>query len=133
MKGAFADWYEELAQQISDVSSTGTGIPVAKANDESESKVAPTVVSILTTSPSINVPTRGNSVQQHREKLNTLPEDIGVSKASVDAGFPRKVSPGQYFADLCHENMQKHVCNDIAKWQIKQFSNYKKSGLYTMS
>ena len=68
MKGAFADWYEELAQQISDVSSTGTGIPVAKANDESESKVAPTVVLILAGSLLLNVPARGNSVQQHSEK-----------------------------------------------------------------
>ena len=35
--GAVADWCEELAQQISDHSSTGTGNPLAKANDESES------------------------------------------------------------------------------------------------
>ena len=41
---------EEFAQQIPDHSSTGTGNPVAKVNNESASKVASTVVSILTNS-----------------------------------------------------------------------------------
>ena len=57
--GTVADWCEKFAQQISG-SSSGTGKMVAQVNDESESKVAPTVVSILTKSPLINVPAQGN-------------------------------------------------------------------------
>ena len=95
--GAEADWCEELAQQIADHSSTRTGHLVPKVKNESESKVAPTDVSILTKSPLINVQARRNSVQQHREKFENLPEDIRVSKASEDAGFIRKVSRGQHF------------------------------------
>ena len=40
--GAVSDWCEELAQQITDHSSSSTGKPVAEVNDESEPKVAPT-------------------------------------------------------------------------------------------
>ena len=65
--GAVADWCEELAQQISDHSSLSTGHLVAKVKDDSESKGAPTVVSILTKAHLINVPARGNSVQQYRK------------------------------------------------------------------
>ena len=43
------------------------GNPVAKMNDESESKVAPTVMSILTSSLLINFPVQGNLVRQHNE------------------------------------------------------------------
>ena len=60
--GAVADWCEELAQQIADLSSTGTRNPVAKVNNESESQVAPTDVSILSKSPLTSVLGRGNSV-----------------------------------------------------------------------
>ena len=70
--GAVADWCEELAQQISDHSSSSTGNPVANVNNESESKVAPTVVSILTNSLLINVPAEGNLVQQHKERFETF-------------------------------------------------------------
>ena len=68
---------------------------MAEVNDESESKVSHTFVSILTESPLINVPTPGKSVQQHREKIEKRCRDIHVRKASDDAGFERKVSPGK--------------------------------------
>ena len=76
-------------------SSSGTGNLVAKVNNESESKVAPTVVSILTKSPATF-----QLVQEHRENFENLPEDIRVSKACDDAGFRRKVSLGQVFVTL---------------------------------
>ena len=70
--GAEADWCEELAQQIANHSSTRTGNLVPKVKNESESKVAPTDVSILTKSPLINVQARRNSVQQHRKNSKTF-------------------------------------------------------------
>ena len=60
---------------------------MAKANNESGSKVAPTVVTILTNSLLINAPAQGNLVQQHKERFENFPEDIRMSKASGDAGF----------------------------------------------
>ena len=71
VNGAVADWREELAQQISVQSSTGTRNPVAKVNDESESKVSPTDVPILTQLLLINVPAQGTG--SCRE--NTSPRD----------------------------------------------------------
>ena len=49
-----------ISHKISVHSSSNTGNSVAKVNDDSESKVAPTVVSIMTESPLINVPAQGN-------------------------------------------------------------------------
>ena len=69
-------------------------------NNESESKVAHADVAILTKSPMIKVLARKNSVQQHKERFENLPEDIRVSKASGDAVFIRKVSPGQCFVTI---------------------------------
>ena len=74
--GAVADWCEELSQQISDHFSSSTGNLVAKVNDDSESKVSPIGVSILTKQLLINVPAQGNLVQQHKERFENLPEDI---------------------------------------------------------
>ena len=59
---------EELALQIADHSSTGAGNPVAEVDNDSESEVFPADVSILTTSPVINVMARGSLVQHHRDK-----------------------------------------------------------------
>ena len=61
-----------------------------------------TDVSILTKTLFINVPARGKSVQQHRQKIKNFPEDKRVSKASDNAGFFRKVSRGQGFVTI-HE------------------------------
>ena len=97
---------EELAQQISDHSSSSTGKPVAKMNDESESKVALPVMSILTSSALINVPVQGTLVRQHNERFENLPEDIRARKAGADAVFCGKVSPGQYFVNSWHLNWQ---------------------------
>ena len=100
--GAVSDWCKELAHQISDPSSSSTGKLVADVNDESESKVVPTAVSILTNSPFINVPVQGNVMRQHKERFENLPEDIRVSKTGDDAGFIRKVSREQYFVTIHH-------------------------------
>ena len=51
------DWCQELAQQIAEHSSSGTGNLVAEVNNDSESKVAPAHVPILTKSRMINVKT----------------------------------------------------------------------------
>ena len=58
---------------------------MAEVSDGSESKVAPTVVSILKNSPLVNVPVQGNLVRQHKERFENLPEDKRVSKAVDDA------------------------------------------------
>ena len=98
--GAISDWCEELAQYLSDPHSTSTRILVAELNDESESRVAPNVVSILTNPLWINVPVQGDSLRRHNERFEHLPEDIRISKASEDAGFMRNVSRGQCFVTI---------------------------------
>ena len=65
--------------------------------DDSESRVTPDVVSILTNPLSINVPVQRDLLRRHDNRFENLPEDIRVSKVGEDAGFMRKVSPGQYF------------------------------------
>ena len=95
--GTVSDWCEELAQQISDPCSTITGKPVAELNDESETRVAPTVASIQ---PLINAAVQGNLVRQRNERFENLPEDVRVSKAGEDAEFLRKVSRERYFVTI---------------------------------
>ena len=53
---AISNWCEELALQISDPSSYNTRKPVAELHYESESRVAPTLISILTNAPLVDVP-----------------------------------------------------------------------------
>ena len=69
-------------------------------NDKSESKVAPTVVSILTHSPLINDPVQGNLVRQHKGIFEHLPEIFECVKLAqtwmdldVLAQFEKKTSP----------------------------------------
>ena len=64
-------------------------------NDESESRVAPNVASILTNSPLLNAPVQRKPGASTQRKIENLPEDIRVSKAGDDAGFMRKVYLGQ--------------------------------------
>ena len=65
--GTVSNWCEDRAQHTSDPHSASTRTPVAELNDESESRVAPNVVPILTNPPMINVPAQGNLVQQHKD------------------------------------------------------------------
>ena len=39
-------------------------------------------------------------MRQHKERFENLPEDVRVNKASDDAGFISKVSPGQCFVTI---------------------------------
>ena len=94
--GAVSGWCEELAQQISDQSSSSTGIPVAEMTDESESRISPNVVSILANPLSINFPVQGGLLRRHNKRFAKLPEDIRVSKATEDDDSMRKISRGQY-------------------------------------
>ena len=97
---AGADWCQELAQRIAAHSSFRTGNLVAKVNNESESQVPSADVWKLTKSPVFSVGARGSSVQQHKEKVENLPEDLEVAKARDGAGFIRNVSPGQLFVAI---------------------------------
>ena len=74
--GAVSDWCGELAQQISEHSSSSTGRPVAEMNDESGSRISPSVVSILTNPPSMYVPVHGDFLRRHNKRFENLPEDI---------------------------------------------------------
>ena len=74
--GAVSDWCGELAQQISEHSSSSTARPVAEMNDESESRISPSVVSILTNPPSMYVPVQGDFLRSHNKRFENLPEDI---------------------------------------------------------
>ena len=62
-------------------------------NGEAESRVSPNVVSILTTPPFDQCYNTGRPVASSQQKN-------GVSKASEDAGFTRKVSLGQCFVTI---------------------------------
>ena len=75
------------------------GYLLAEVKDESESRVAPNVVSILTNSPLINFPVQGDLLRRHNERFENLPEDIRVNKFGEDAGLMRKISRDQYFCD----------------------------------
>ena len=98
--GAVSDWCGELAQQISDHSSSSTGRTVAVLDDGSESQVSPNVVSILTNPPSINVAVQGDRLRRHNKRFGHVPEDSRVSKAGEHAGIMRKISGGQYFMTI---------------------------------
>ena len=67
--GAVSERCEELFQQISAPPSSSTGKMVAELNDESESRVAPNVVSIITNPPLINAPVQGKPVASTRRKI----------------------------------------------------------------
>ena len=95
----------ELAQEISDRSSSSTERPVAELNDESESSIAPNVVSISTSPLSINLPVQGDLLRRHNKRFENLPEAIRVSEACEDAGCMRKISRGQYFMTI-HDSRQ---------------------------
>ena len=73
------------AQQISDHSSSSTERLVAELTDETESRASSTVVSILTSPPSTNVPVQGDLLRRHKKRCENLPEDVRVSKAREDA------------------------------------------------
>ena len=62
-------------------SSFSTGNPVAKVDNDSESQVPSADVSNLAISPMFNMGARRNSVQQHKEKFENLPEDLRVTEA----------------------------------------------------
>ena len=66
-------------------------------NDESESKVEPTVVSILTNSLFDQCSSPRKLRAATWRKIGNFPDDIRVSNAGDDAGFIRQVSLGQYF------------------------------------
>ena len=98
--GSVSDWCEEFGQQISHPHSTSTGIPVPEVKDESESRVAPNVVSILTNSLLINFPVQGDLLRRHNERFENLSEEIRANNAGEDAGLMRKISRDQYFVTV---------------------------------
>ena len=98
--GAISDRCEELAQQILDHSFSSTERSVANTNEESESRISPNVVSILTDPPSTNVPVQGDLLRCHTKRCDKLPEHIRVGKASDAAGYLRNRSLGQYFMTI---------------------------------
>ena len=90
--GGVSDWCEEIAQQMSEHSSSSTGRPVAEMNDDAGSRISPNVVSILTNPPSMYVLVQGDFLRSHNKRFENLPEDIRLSKASEDAGYMRDFS-----------------------------------------
>ena len=49
-------------------------------------------------------------MRQHKERFENLPEDIRVRKASADAVFVGKVSPGQYFLSIRDIELEGFGC-----------------------
>ena len=70
--GAVSGWCEELAQQISDHSFASTEKPMTNMHEESDCRLSPDVVSILTNPHSTNVPTQGNLLRNQNERFETL-------------------------------------------------------------
>ena len=73
--GALADWCGELAQQISDHAFTSTEKPVANMHDESECRISPSVVSILTNPLSTHVQVQGDLLRNQNKRFEEFPED----------------------------------------------------------
>ena len=69
-------------------------------NEESDWRLSPDVVSILTNPPSINVSAQGNLLRSHSERFETLPEDVQVIQAGETDGFVRKISLVQRFVTI---------------------------------
>ena len=84
---------------------SNTGKFVASTNEESDCRLSPDVVAILTNPPSTNVPVQGILLRSHSQRFEPLPEDTQVMDATETAGFMSKISPGQYFVTL-------HVMDD---------------------
>ena len=67
---------QELAQQIAAHAPPSTGTPVSNVEDDPASRVPSEDVSYLTISPIWNTGARGDSVWQHGEQLDNLPEGV---------------------------------------------------------
>ena len=90
INGATADWCQDLAQRIAAHSPRGTGNPGANVDNDSESRVPSADLWNLTKPPMFNVGARGNSVQQHEEKFETLAENLQLIGARDDAWLEEK-------------------------------------------
>ena len=80
-------------------------------NDESESGISSSVVSLLT-NPfffSTNVLVQGDLLRSHDKRFENLPEDIRVNKASEDAGFMRKMSLVHFFMTIHDMDLTEFV------------------------
>ena len=85
--GAISDWCAGLAQQISDHSFSSKARPVANMNEESDYRLSPDVVMILTNPHSNNVQRSSTGKRSHRQRAETLPEDMHVFEACENAWF----------------------------------------------
>ena len=113
--GATADWCQDLAERIAAHSPRGTGNPVAYVDNDSESRVPSADESKLTKPPMFNVGAARNSVQQHREKVENLAENLQLIKASDDAGWKRIVSLGQLFATIHDVQLEGFCCSNSCR------------------
>ena len=83
-------------------SSPSTGTPVANVEDDPASQVPSEDVSNLTKSTIWNSGARGDSVRQHEEKIENLPEDLQLTEACDDAG--RIINECLSWTTLCYNS-----------------------------
>ena len=74
-------------------------LQLIRFSEQSDCRLFPNVVSILTIEPCINAPVQGNLLRQLNERLANLPQDIRVSKAREDACFCEKGFSWAIFCD----------------------------------
>ena len=93
-------------------------------NEQSDRRLSPEVVPILTNPLSTNVPAQGNLLRSHSERFETLPEDRRMIRASETAGLMRKISPGQCFVtihDVDDEFRNSGECRECTlRWSNEQ-------------
>ena len=70
-----------------DHSFSSTGKPVAIMKEESDCRLSPDVVSILTNPLSTNVPAQVSLLRSQNEGFETLPKDMQVIQAGETAGL----------------------------------------------
>ena len=113
---------EELAQQISDPSSSITRKLGAELNDESESKVAATVVSISTNPPLVNAPVLGDLLRRHNERFEKPSRGRSSEQSWRRRWFYEKGFSWAIFCDNSRHSIDRiRMCWFMARIHVRHF------------
>ena len=77
---------------------TSTGKLVARMGEETLVS-SPDVSSVMNPHPTHD-PARGNTLHDYQQKIEDLPEDIGIDRICSEAGFVQAVVPEQHFVTV---------------------------------
>ena len=65
--------------------------------EQSDPRIAPADLLIMTPTPSIEMPAQENLLQKHKERVEKLPQPERLTNICADAGFLKTVEVGQNF------------------------------------